>query len=483
VRLYRAGVLWTEEADVPCAGLSVDLPMCDDVTTFPYEVDEQGATELSVTMLHPVEAAVLSRSAIVRMVAAAAWPWRPELRWRYREDQHMVDALCDERVCDELTRLMDVGLLLTASGRHVDLHETGMAVLRRMQPVGCSRAADYRASSVHDYGVARFKRLPVTAKRLAQIFALVGENAADARWSAHGVLWGRGKGRIMGVPRDADTAGVTMAAASLLAVPEGAVEDRDLVLRVGELQRDAGGGVVDDTPLVPYRIILVPDGVRLNADTSMPTATHGRGSLDDVPTDIPTDVARTRREDVQEHFPLLAQRLAPHEDNVVLACIREAQARRVVSEWCLENIDVGGNLSGLGLSVLLAITLGFWCGAKVRVYMGPGRVACVGYWGGDDGMQLLDPTRTLKNAFDVALHLWRMPDAEWWPTRQSHIEVRFRKHWHVCRVVSVCGAVAKVDVLLIGRRRQVLLSAVPWRRMARSEDTDVDQLLRRGIVC
>lgn len=495
VLLYRCGILWDHEMRVTAerpelhgARLLIDVTTTSDdvLPEFPSRMDPHGARVMGHALLRADFARDWSRSALVRRLAARARPWRHLLREEWcgtKGTQDMVDALCDTEVCDELTALMDARVLLRHAGRDARLDMIGLSVLRRMQPRGCSRSADWCASSVAEHSVAHFAKIPVTCARLERLHALGAMEAMECP-CRYGVLQGHGEERLVIVPMDADASAVTLAVASLLScdVPLDEEAPETWTLGFGALLSESASAPDPREMLHGYRVRLdVEEGVVLTRDASLaPRRADEAISLDVLDaSSIARNPARTRREELGTVFPRLVRRLELQSD--AAACVREAQARRVVTEWTLEAIDTGGNLSSLGMSVLVALALGDWFGARMRVYVGRARAAVVGVWD-KESFLLVDPSRTTLNAFDVAPSMVKLPEGGYTldVRRGVMVEVRAKQMWHVAKVLDVFpqAETATVQFFLTGRRIQIALRSHSWRRLAKSDDTDIDRVMR-----
>ena len=167
--------------------------------------------------------------------------------------------------------------------------------------------------------------------------------------------------------------------------------------------------------LVPYRVRL--EALPTDAEEMAPIVLerdrrtadrHGRDarSLDAiVPSEIPLDALRRNRADVHAIFPNAVRRMHQQGD-AIETCVRDVQARRLERIWTVGGMDTTKNLSSLGMSVLAAILLSYYHGARVRVYVGRARAAS--HSGSTDPAAPLSCTilpRVRYNGFDVAPHL------------------------------------------------------------------------------
>ena len=129
----------------------------------------------------------------------------------------------------------------------------------------------------------------------------------------------------------------------------------------------------------------------------------------------------------------------------------------------------------------LAVALGAWVGARVRVYLGATRAACVAFYDGA-GFRVVDPTRTFRNAFDIA----PMPDLA-----STSIELRAglfvqilcQTRWRVAYVTKVSAFHRSAQVRFVCNDRVFMLDLTrhSWRRLARGDNEDIETTMRALI--
>jgi hypothetical protein len=180
-------------------------------------------------------------------------------------------------------------------------------------------------------------------------------------------------------------------------------------------------------------------------------------------------------------FPKLAKRLEL-QNNTIEACLREAQARRVSSEWSLEGLDCGDNLSSLGMTIMMALIFTGWLGIRVRVFIGLCRSALLGIWNDtNDNFQLLDCTKTIKNSFEICPHFLDCPESgtDICVKKGMIIEVRTAVKWHVAQIIKVRPDLMSAHVQYIGNKREdwISLSSHCWKRLS-DENSDSDRVIR-----
>lgn len=436
--------------------------------TLPDAIDSGGARLLSeILLIAPLEP-LLSASSAMCALARAARKWRSDLRLQYDDIGQLVRFV--QNASDDFAALMRSADVLRATRYDARVDLAGMAALRRLQPFACSRPADWRAAVVADCGVRRFLVAPVTATRFAHLYAL------GVLATAHGHPVQAGDAVV--VPRDAGGSCLTLAIASLMSC-DVCIDDawpERIFLPFRGLHAEPSASTSPDEALRAYRVHMEADGVLLTIDEADCAVRSSREAVavDDVRADeVPRDpIVRARHDLVRRAFPALARRLAARGDR----CDgREAQARRLSHEWTLEGFDAGTNLSSLGMSVLLAVCWGWWWGARVRVCVGRARAACVLV----HGLALVDPARTLLNAFDVAVDPILLPptgDRRVMPARGDLVEVRARRRWHLGQVVRVRPHMnlARVRFVVSRREAEIDVRSHAWRALRPPADADCE---------
>lgn len=200
-------------------------------------------------------------------------------------------------------------------------------------------------------------------------------------------------------------------------------------------------------------------------------------SIDDLDLDcVGHDPQRRNHKRLKEVFPDLFARLTDSCDALL-----EVRGRKTRQQWTLEDIDNGGDLSSLGMSILLAIVLEWWHGAKVRVFISMFHTAVVGFWNDGDYV-IVDPCSSRLNC--VTLKLGDAPCQSWFVKKGTILEVKSLSQWHVGYVERVdmrrIPAAASMTVLLLknNKRRYLPLSTRNWRPLARSDNTDAEDVVR-----
>jgi hypothetical protein len=508
VHLYRCGILWmseshsSEHAALHGAVFYVDVitsvvhgtERLEWIPTFPDFIDEDGSSIFGLTFLNTSCITDLSQSVVVARLMACAYPWRSFLceRWTFRGDriQGLVNVLQDERVSDDILRLIDGRVLMKQVGKDDRIDLIGTILLRRLQAVSSSRSADYKVSVLTEFSIGQFGIFPIHASRYAHLYDLGIMNQLE-NISAYGVLFGNSLGRTLALPNDSTPSHVAMALGSLCSY-DVQMDDADskfmeiIEISPGALLTEAGcTGYTSNEKLSPYYVrINIQDGcVILTQDPHTPVyQANGVISIDELSTgQFTCDANRTRRPDMMSIFPKLARRLEL-QNNTFEACVREAQARRISSEWSLETLDCGGNLTSMGMTVMMALVLTGWLGIRVRVFLGRCRSALLGVWNDMNGdYQLVDCTKTIKNTFEISPHLSGCPESgkDICVKKGMIIEVRAMAKWHLAQILKVRPDLMSAHIQYIGNERQdwISLSSQCWKRLS-DENSDADKVIR-----
>lgn len=509
VHLFCCGIIWFTEAfpsehprlrhtSFYVDMITSDVPQGDDdlgwLPVFPDIIDDAGATNFGSIFMRTCCMKELSSSLVVQSLCRCARPWRSVLseKWIFRGDrtQQLVDLLRQEELPDDVLRLVDGRVLLHQIGRDDRIDLTGTIFLRRLQATSCARSADYKVSIMNDFSVGEFAVIPVGCLRFVHLFDIGILDRLD-NVSRYGVLWGDGSDRTVALPNDSTSRHIVMALTTLLHYDIQIDEITDpasdgLYFQGNKLLTEPGcAGHTANEPLCAYFVRIDPKekSVFLARDPH----TISSNATDVIPIDnifslhLSHVSTRTRRSDVMNTFPMLARRIEL-QNNTLEACIREVQARRVSSEWSLEALDCGGNLSSMGMAVMTAILLTGWIGIRVRVFVGRCRSALVGVW--DDttaNFQLVDPSWTVKNTFDICSHFSTLSESghDLFVRKGMILEVRRGDKWHVAKIISVQSQLMSASIRFIanGQDGNISLSSHCWRRLS-DDDSDVDRLLR-----
>ena len=140
-------------------------------------------------------------------------------------------------------------------------------------------------------------------------------------------------------------------------------------------------------------------------------------------------------------------------------------------------MDTGDNLSTLGMSILLALLLSGWLGARVRIAQSHTYAAMVAVWYGD-AFHLVDPSRTLCNLFHF-LPVSGGALAREEPYVGMVIETVVKSMWRVAvvRVVTIDTGIMTVETVYNQSRMAVSVHSHAWRR-ATTAASDTEAVVR-----
>lgn len=512
VHLFRCGIRYTTEhhrvpdehfvggltfyVDVITAAPFVPKQDLEWLPSFPAVIDTEGAHSFGHILLSTDDVGELSSSAVLRQLFLRAHTWRSLLweEWIGRGDrvQGLVDVLKDSNVADDALRLLNGVVLAQQVGQDDRIDLLGTVLLRRLHAVSSSCCADYKEGIVSNFSIDGFGVMPVSCARYAHLFTLgIMEQLQNV--SQYGFIFEDGeRRRTLVVPNDCDAThmGLALSSLCLYDVP---VTQTDLTapphivhILSKELMTEGGSaGHVANEKMQPYFVHLDTNERRVVL-TSDPHArmqpANGVLALDDVRSlTLECDLTRARRVDMMDMFPSLCRRIEV-QGSTLEACLREAQARRVSDEWCLESLDCGGNLTSMGTTVLMALLMTGWMGVRVRVFLGRCRSGLLGIWqdSGQHRFRLVDCTQTTKNAFDIAPHIVGCAESgeDVRICKGLFIEVRALSKWHLACVLKVRPDLMSAQIRYLGNLREawILLTTSCWRRLSRG-DSDVDRVI------
>ena len=234
-------------------------------------------------------------------------------------------------------------------------------------------------------------------------------------------------------------------------MPMPAAHPVELAVRLGEARVESSCVCEPFAPLKAYRVLLQPDAGRVVLEgyterfypiAPPPSPVLSVDEFEGHLPRLPRAASRVKRELVSALFPRLFQRMRSADadaPSALRACLLEVRARRVVPDWTLDGLDATGNLSSLGLSILLALLLRYWCGCSARVHVSRTGGALVGVHSEGNAYLHVDPASTCVNAFELAPdmmpllesgveHEWRKGDFAIINEAQAETLVRMVKH-------------------------------------------------------
>lgn len=501
VVVYRNGAL--DEVDLlpqhPTSLFFEVLVRPHDKDGFPYvpysappEKDALAFLAREVFASSTVRRAASSKAMAAFLASLVPWKrhvlplWSP--RMAEEDVRHLLDAAGKGYVS-----LVDPKIVFDRVAHVEDANVLGLTMLRRIRTHGDPRGASVALSAVREHSIARVSVLPLTSARLL-FFLQAGVLHADLpgvyACSPHGVLLEHeDEPRTLALPLDFSPSIAGMAISSLLPLPASVtttLSDADegtIRFAFGSLYGEAccGARPVCDEEMREYvpkldlsakEVVLVPLESTLRVSSSL--ALH---DVDGAPPPPSSSAQSRRREELEVLFPKLVSRLRLGDD-AFAACLREAQCRRASVEWTMDGWEEGSNLSGLGMSSLLAVCIGAWVGVQVRVLVGTStRSALVSY-----GNVLLDPLWVTRNAFDMARFLVHVPEAGFKAKveRGMVLEVLKRSVWRSAIVQRVHPFYNTADVTYLGSKEEgvVALGGECWRIVSTNDRSDLNQCVR-----
>lgn len=489
IRRYHNGILDEEEV-CECTGLALSIEGNNEYD-FPDEV-----TNLNTFMEHflPHERIMpLAKSRIVSDFVKKAHKWKAAI-WdctaRFTEEfyKSLLRTLPDEYVM-----LLDARRIVSTLVNDTRVQQLGMIVARRLYPVLSDQSGDLHDDMVNHLDVHAIATLPFTKERFRHLYNL--GFFSNARFAAcDNALLTMDDRRVLLFPYNVDASDMTVAMATLL--------KRDVTeyCNIGEWILSSGKVCTqtfkecghDDSFEAFFLNLDDPARIGLALDRSLQRrCAQEAQSIDFLSVeDIPFDAFNRRdHATLKTNFPQLFERLGARAYENFLV---EVTARKTCHTWCYEDIDNGGNLSSLGLSILLTLILTRWHGAKARVFVSAYATAMVGVFMGDGEMLLVDPCATRCNGITQKFDAVAAPMSRFSFTRGSVLEVKGLHTWHVAVVLGVYKTHAAhsnrnafMRVRLLGSTVIRLIACAQtsvWRRLARNSNCDCEKELKRLVL-
>lgn len=382
----------------------------------------------------------------------------------------------------EYAGFLDPEKLVKLAVRDVDVETLCLLVARRLFPSMKEVTGSLYGDMVDTLFVETVATLPVTKSVLGRLSSGGFFDGTEIEHCDTGIVVLRPR-RLLCVPYDVDATDVTVAMAVLLRCgTDKQPQVDDWVLRAGVCNTQTFKECGPNDVLHAYRLVFQDDSVSFERDATVESVSiRDAHSIDEVALEtIPFHGERRDRSRVAQLFPQLSRRLDLHPDPLV-----ELRGRKLSAEWRMEDLDLGGDLSSLGMSILAALILGWWHGARARVFVSSLHTAVVGVWWIDD-YRIIDPCASTENALTLAFGDLRPTGLmERKMAKGTFIEVKQRSKWHVAEVERVAehhrsqSSRTLYYILLDSNiRNSVAFSSRTWRFMSRGDD-DLDVVLRR----
>lgn len=472
--------------DAPCGAVLID------------ERGERTAYEdgISSESLEPIASIILNVDMVIAVnesnVLRSLWEflaerWYTMLRdmWVVGTEDILLQLMRHVNTPDCIVRCIDPSVLINKRRRNERIDVLGMTIVRRMKCCDATRYVDMRASMFAHHGVSRIEVLPIARSRFQRLYDIGVFYGMPACGS--GVLVNVGGGEIvMCVPMDSRTLNLTEAVATLLLNGSSELSGDCPITSFGfsVIYQETSSQCPPSETLLPFRLVVdVPTRtLQLMEDVEQDRFDVATiRSVDELERMvIPCDESRTRRRDVAILFPEMSKRVEMKSSEDVSACLREVQSRRVVREWCLEAMDAGHNMSGLGMTLMLHVLLSQWLGARCRVAQSRSGAALLAVYV-NGAYEFVDPCRTLCNFFTLSRELAgaAVSSATTTPRDGMVVEVRKGGQWHVgvVRTVEVDRGSMIVQTAVNDNRFVVSIGGHGWRRVGQ-DTSDTDRIVR-----
>lgn len=484
VRLFVNGIAEAEEPN-DHVGLLVSVERSGPFLTLPTRPHD--ARAFVDHLLTPRAMQALAGSAIARGLMEKARGWRAALcdvaPLNEEDYMRMLRTLPDAYVLMLDPRPLPHVMLVDERVKHL-----AMIVSRRLLPPMRELSGNLYNDMVEAFAVDAVAAMSVGRDRLLHLHHIGFFDDAPYRACGCGVLLTATTGeRILLFAHDATETDMTLGMSQLLEcdTSERAVEGWVVVPGKINIHRFRECGPSDAMDAFRLHMGGAGHGLRLARDPDLPTRCANECMcIDDLAVeDIPYDALDRRdHQALTTAFPDLARRLASgrYED-----FLTEVKGRKTCYEWSYEDLDSGGDLSCLGMSILLCLVLELWHGARARVYVSAHRTAMVAVFM-DDDVVLVDPCSSKCNAVTLCFEDVRACPVK--VRKGTVVEVKVTNQWLVGVVEKVIrphshhtslSASATVQLMGSGRHRAVALSTKTWRPLARSPDSDVEKVIRR----
>ena len=479
--LYHNGIRRDHETlQGPAGGLHVSVSCWDEDFVVPCHV--QGLDVLTRHLFNVQSARAFHKSRIIDNLLSRFLPWK-EIVW----DEFRIPAT--EYVSllslleDNYVMFVSPKQLLNSIVKDQRVDTLTMIVSRRLFPSIGDKSGCLYDDMVDKFYIHATAALPISKEVFKRLVRLGWCKCNLAFTCCESGLLTRDQRRIMVFPYDVDATDVTVAMAELLkcdATVYERIEDWTLKPGVlnGQLFKECGSTDI----LHPFRMDVntTSQSIQFVKESSERSrASSDAVSIDEISLeDVPFHSERRCHDLLKKLFPQLFQRIS--ED--MTDALSEVRGRKLKHEWVMEDLDTGGDLSSLGMSILLMLILGVWHGAKVRIFVSAFHTAMVGVWMQDDYV-LVDPSSSRENA--VTLNFAEPVPFEVDIRKGTFIEVKCLRNWNVAVVERVIkhsdvknATSLSVLILQTGKRKGVAMSSTrTWRLLSQCEHTDVEKVL------
>ena len=470
------------DAHTPCGVFLIDERGTFD--TYTDGVSSNALRPVSSVLLRSDMFPIVSTSNVcLHLLSMLSSRWHTTLRsmWQTGTQETLLQLLRHTTTPDCIARCIDPSVLLSKTMQNERINILGMSLVRRMKCCDATRYVDMRTSMIAHHGVVRFDVLPIARSRFAHLYDI---GVFDGITACRGAALVGVEAFGMCVPVDTKTIHLTEAIATLLLGSSTDLSGERPIHEFvfGALYQESSSQCPVPESLLSYRLVIdaVSQKLRMQ-DSEEHFDTEEIFSIDELERmTIPCDASRTRRTDVAALFPDMARRVESKSSQDRSACLREVQSRRVTREWALDAIDAGGNMSSLGLTLMLHLLLSHWLGARCRIAQSRSGAALLAVY--TDGRYcLIDPCRTLCNFFSLSREMstFAATGTAIAPHKDMVVEIRQGGKWHVgvVRIVEVEKGSMIVQTAWNGTRVVISIGTHDWRRVGR-DGSDLDGIVR-----
>ena len=478
--LYHNGIRRDHETlQGPAGGLHVSVSCWDEDFVVPCHV--QGLDVLTRHLFNVQSALAFHKSRIVNNLLAKFLSWK-EVVWDVFRIPATEYVSLISHLPDNYVMFANPSQLLNSIVKDQRIDTLTMIVSRRLFPTIGDKSGCLYDDMVDRFYIHATAALPISKEVFKRLVRLGWCKCDSAFICCELGLLTRDQRRVIVFPHDVDATDVTVAMAELLkcdATLYERIEDWTLKPGVlnGQLFKECGSTDI----LHPFRMDVneTTQSIQFVKDSSERSmACSDASSIDNISLeDVPFHSERRCRDLLKKLFPQLAERM-----NELSDALSEVKGRKLKHEWVMEDLDTGGDLSSLGMSILLMLVLGTWHGAKVRIFVSAFHTAMVGVWMQDEYV-LVDPCSSRENA--ITLNFADPLPFEVDIRKGTFIEVKCLSNWHVAVVERVVkhsdlknATSLTVMILHSGKRKGIAMSSTrTWRLLAQCEHTDVEKVL------
>ena len=359
----------------------------------------------------------------------------------------------------EFVGFVDVDRLIQLTIFDHDMRERTRYILDRVWPI---MGFDETDPSFESFNV---RVLPITSRVFAEAVALFKNSVHNVSIAEHGLIFFEGSQRTVAFPFDITDVEMTRTIVSFERQDDGPKKEIHFdkhTVYFGPIESHAC------ETASPFFVYWDAEGnAQLSLDTTDTKVQQvGRAiNFDEFnASDVTVDPTSSERSLLQVLFPLLHARIMTDiEGGGMNAILREVHGRKLIPSFSITDIDIGGNMNSLGMSIMMYTLFRCWFGAKVRLFMTRARSALLGYWSSASmSFRLVHPFAS-TNFMQITLG----PIGNGVPAIGTFIEIFNGRTWRVSIVIDIwtipSRMVAHVRMLYNNNCKQISLSSKHWR--------------------